>query len=90
MSSWLAGTLPLLIATAFQTTAPAPEQQQVGVDQQSRGCFHHDEQHRDWILEGDTFRCGERKLSRDEMDALRRAAVSARHEVRTMVRAKWR
>lgn len=59
MTSWLAGTLPLLFATAFQATAPAPTQQ-VGVDPQSRGCFHHDEQHRDWILEGDTFRCGKR------------------------------
>jgi len=80
MTSGLASSFPFLIAAAFQATAPAPKPQ-VGVDQQSRGCFHHDEQHRDWILEGDTFRCGERKLSRDEMDALRRAVVSARHEV---------
>ena len=71
----------LLLALSFppspQTPVPPPAPT-VGVDQKANGCFHHEEQHRDWVLSGDSFTCDGRKLARDEMDALRRAIVGAR------------
>ena len=73
----------LLLALSFPPCpqSPAPPGPTIGVDQKAQGCFHHEEQHRDWVLSGDTFTCDGRKLARDEMDALRRAIVGARREV---------
>jgi len=72
--------LALLFAAHPQAPVPSPAPT-VAVEQMARGCFHHEEQRRDWVLAGDAFTCDGRKLSRDEMEALRKAVASARREV---------
>jgi len=80
MSCTVAPLLALLYAVHPQASVPKPAPQ-VSVEQMARGCFHHEEQRRDWVLAGDAFTCDGRKLSRDEVASLRKAIVSARREV---------
>lgn len=80
MSCSLAALFPLLVPVLPQAPAPKPAPT-VGVDQMARGCFHHEEQHRDWVLAGDAFTCDGRKIARDEMEALKKAIAAARREV---------
>jgi hypothetical protein len=80
MSSWLF-VLTSLLVVGHGRAHVAPGEVRVRVEQRSAGCNHSEGRQHEWLLEGDEFTWGDRRIPRTTMSALRQAIVDARHEV---------